>query len=196
MGKRLYTEWQHTQCTKSGFKPLIPNSKFIQILHISGCHWIVASNITPSDQSCSLSSVGIYDSIKIMSVSDHLKKQISYFAHPMSDTYIIFDIIDIQSQPNSSDCGLFAIACATELVEGFDPATCHWSCSQMRSHLMQGLVEGKLKRFPCTKKRRVPFGRRVRKSEKKLIYCICRMPNDKKLQMAECTSCLKWPALG
>ena len=119
---------QHTQCTKSGFKPLIPNSKFIQILHISGCHWIVASNITPSDQSCSLSSVGIYDSIKIMSVSDHLKKQICSFAHPMSGTYYIFDIIEIQSQPNSSDCGLFAIACATELIEGFDPATCHWSC--------------------------------------------------------------------
>ena len=46
----------------------------------------------------------------------------------------------------------------------------------MKSHLMQGLMEGKLKRFPCTKKCKVPFGRRVRKSEK---------------QMAERTSFLK-----
>ena len=92
-----------------------------------------------------------------MSVNDNLKKQICSFARTMSDTYK-FDIIDIQGQSNSSECGLFTIACATKLAEGFDPVTCHWSCSQIRYHLIQGLMEGKLKRFPCTKKRKVPFG--------------------------------------
>ena len=92
-----------------------------------------------------------------MPVSDNLKKQICSVACLISDVYT-FDKINIQSQPNSSDCGLFAIACATELAGGFDPATCYWSCSQMRSHLMQGLITGKLRQFPSTKQCRVPFG--------------------------------------
>ena len=38
---------------------------------------------------------------------------------PQSGT-IKFDLVNVQSQPNGSDCGLFAIAFATELIHGND----------------------------------------------------------------------------
>ena len=185
--------WQSTQCSKRKqmFAPLPPHSTFIQMLHISGCHWILASNITISDGSSLLHSVGIYDSLGLGSVSLSTKKQICSFVCPKCDTYL-FDLMNIQRQSNSSDCGLFVIACATELVHGCDPVLCMWDCSQMRVHLLHCLEEKQMCRFPCTKRRRVPLGSRVKKSIREQIYCLCRMPNDKTMGMTECTRCLKW----
>ena len=99
-------------------------------------HWILVSNIDPRDGSSLIDSVGIQDSNRMTHVSQRLMKEICSFVRPTSDTYT-FDIINIMNQPNGSDCGLFAIACATELVERKDPALCHWDCTMMRPHLMQ-----------------------------------------------------------
>ena len=99
-----------------------------------------------------------------------------------------YDIMNIQTH---SDCGLHAIACAMELVHGTDPVLCHWDPLQMRPHLMQCLIEGTMKRFPIVKKRRVGFGK-VRKFEKQMIYCLCRLPNDRLRPMLQCTLCKKW----
>ena len=160
--------WQHTQCAKTGFKALPAKSAFIQILHVSSCHWILVSNVNPRDGGGFLRSVGIYDSNRMMSVSKALKNEICSFVKPTCDIYT-FDIMNIQTQTNSSDCGLFAIACATELVDGQDPVVCNWDQTMMRSHLIKCLTEGKMVRFPCTKRRRIPFGQRVRKSENKKL---------------------------
>ena len=42
--------WQSTQLSKREelFKP-IPSGPFIQILHISNCHWVVASNVNSKE---------------------------------------------------------------------------------------------------------------------------------------------------
>ena len=40
------------------------------------------------------------------------------------------------SQPNGSDCGVYAIAAATELAYGYDPVFCHWDTISMRAHLL------------------------------------------------------------
>ena len=183
--------WQHTQCAKKGFMALPAKSTFIQILHVSSCHWILVSNVNPRDRSGFFNSVGIYDSNRMMSVSKSLKNEICSFVKPACDLYT-FDIMNIQTQTNGSDCGLFAIACATELVDGCDPVLCHWDQAQMRPHLMQCLIEEKMLRFPCTKRRRIPFGQRVRKSETERLFCTCRLANDKKRPMIECTSCRRW----
>ena len=79
---------------------------------------------------------------------------------PKSDT-IRFDLMNIQPQPNSYDCGVFAIACATELVHGCEPVLCNWDISKtqnwdiskMGEHLLVSLEMGFLDCFPCTKKR-------------------------------------------
>ena len=124
-------------------------------------------------------------------VSLGLKRLICSFVRPKPDVHI-FDVMNIQGQPNASDCGLFAIACATELVEGHDPVLCQWDCMQMRPHLLCCLEAGRIYHFPTVKQRRVPLGSRVRRSIKEMLYCICRMPNDKGLEMTECSRCLRW----
>ena len=59
---------------------------------------------------------------------------------------------------NSYDCGLFAIAYAVELVHGSDPAVSHLA----RRHLEEGISHNYLDPFPTLKKRRVPFGRKIK----------------------------------
>ena len=51
----------------------------------------------------------IYDSGRMAMVSLEVKKQIDSFVMPQSNLYT-FDVMNIQGQPNGSDCGLFAIA--------------------------------------------------------------------------------------
>ena len=86
--------------------------------------------------------------------------------------------MNVQWQRNDYDCGVFAIAYATELAHGGDPALYNWDCTSMWSHLVNCLEQRKLDSFP--------------KSEKRKIYCVCRMPNNKKRGMIQCGSCKKW----
>lgn len=41
--------------------------------------------------------------------------------------------MNIQRQPNNSDCGVFALACATELVHNKDPV----DVSKMKQHIIE-----------------------------------------------------------
>ena len=184
--------WKSTQCSKMEKFPPLPNCscKFVQVLNVANSHWIVASNINVRAQSHYSNSVCIYDS-GFYPVSLSVKRDICQFWKPKPDA-IFFDLMNIQTQPNANDCGVFAIACATELVHGCDPVLCNWEILKMRQHLLISLEKGYLDRFPCTKKRRVPFGSRVRKSVKEVLYCSCRMPNDKSKAMICCDQCQKW----
>ena len=137
---------------------------------------MTVSNINVKDKAQYRDSVSIYDS----SLSSMSTKQIiCQFVKTKCD-YLIFEIMNIQNQPNLDDCGFYAIACATELTHGHDPVMCKFDNAAMRSHLISCLEAGYLERFPCKGVRRVPFGSRVRKFTRELIYCICRMPNDDK----------------
>ena len=62
----------------------------------------------------------------------------------------------------------------------------------MRKHLLECLERGHILRFPRVKQRRLPLGSRVKYSFKENIYCVCRMPNDKKIPMVQCSSCTNW----
>ena len=59
-----------------------------------------------------------------------------------------FRLVNIQHQSNGSDCGLFAIACATELAHDRDPPLlCVWETERMRPHLRD-----------CFESRKIPCG--------------------------------------
>ena len=90
------------------------------------------------------------------------KRQICSFVRPTCNE-LKFDIMNIQCQENMNDCGLFAIAYATELVYGEDPCFCHFQTEVMRSHLMKCLESGVMERFPLKKRRRVGLGKRIKK---------------------------------
>lgn len=118
----------------------------------------------------------IYDSLRRSSVEQELKEGVCSYVQPSVDV-LTFDLIDVDTQPNSCDCGLFALAYATELAFGYEPALCSFKQLQMRKHLTHCLEVGKMMRFPSSSKRS-RLGMRVRKSVTVKIYCLCRMPNN------------------
>ena len=57
-------------------------------------------------------------------------------------------------QPNTSDCGVYAIAFAVSLAFGKEPAYLNFDNSKMRSHLLNCLQSGVLTEFPCKPEQR------------------------------------------
>ena len=141
--------FQNTQLGKKlAFVPIPPYTKYIQILHVDGNHWNVVSNIKLQGGVFS-DSVCIYDSLKT-NVSLHTKKQICSFFQPR-DIHFFFDLVNVQRQPNVSDCGLFAIAFATELAHKKSPVLCDFDTQKMRHHLLSCFENNDLTRFPLRK---------------------------------------------
>ncbi len=122
------------------------------------------SNIDINNHSQFSDAVMIYDSGYPVAVSLAIKKAICSIMQPKAPK-LHFDIVNVMSQTNGSDCGLHAIAAATELVYGFDPVFCQWDTDIMRQHLLSCLENGKLERFPTTKRRRIALGNRIRKNQ-------------------------------
>ena len=176
--------------TNLKFKPLC-GKKFIQILNINGNHWITVSNI--HQEVAERNTIYMYDSMLPSRINIGTKRQICSLMKPPAKTLSIF-LVDVMAQPNLYDCGVFAIANATELAHGKDPAKAQWDANKMRSHLLSCLQEGRMNRFPISIVRRVPFGRRVKTAFDESVYCTCRMPYDKNSDpaMIQCNTCHGW----
>ena len=128
-----------------------------------------------------------------LSVALSTQLNVCQFWKPSTDR-IQFDIMNVLPQLNSHDCGLYAIAFATELSFGYDPVLCDLvtEAAAMRLHLTRCFERGEMERFPCNDTRSVQFGRRVRKSLGVDIYCSCRLPNAPARSMIFCNQCRKW----
>ena len=181
--------WQSTQCCKREklFSAIPPYTPFIQILHVANSHWITTTNISQNGEHHA-DTVCLYDSMAVgSSASPSVVRYIcSFFKPPSKCKAVRFDTMNIAGQKNSSDCGLHAIACATELVHGFDPIVSEFDTKKMRPHLIECLENKFMRRFLIVKKRRVPLGSRVRKTVEVKIYCVCRLPNDTRREMIVC----------
>ena len=184
--------FQSTQLSKREglFVHVPPNRPFIQVLHVAKCHWLTTSNVNVHGGACYKDIIGVYDSGRPNAVSGEITNSVCSFFKCTSDV-IRFDIMNVIPQPNVNDCGVHAIAHATELAHGADPVTCNWDMGQMRKHLLSCLESGVMTRFPKGGQRRVRFGTRVRKSFPFDLFCICRVNDDSK-SMIECVRCLKW----
>ena len=139
---------------------------------------------------CDCGIVNIYDSMYNMITLKTIRQVCALWKCPTK--LGTFRLVNIQRQPNSSDCGLFAVASATELVHGKDPILSYWDTSKMRSHLIKCLEQKKIECFPQSKCRRIPPGSFFRKIERKELLCVCRMPNDKRKGMIQCDGCKLW----
>ena len=181
--------WRHSLCSKrEALFPLIPlNTKFVQLLNVNENHWICVSNVITGDtlKNC----VRVYDSA-LGNVGLDTKKAVCSILRP-KESVLHFDLVNVQQQLNSWDCGLFAVAFATELVHERSPSCRHFDVKLFRPHLLDCLKEGTLSCFP-SKSRRVGFGRIVKRSAMETIYCICRMVNDPLCPMIQCGTCTKW----
>ena len=118
------------------------------------------SNIDVREDTIIRNHVCIYDSLKSSYVSLKTKKQIASITKPIQRE-LRLDLMNIMSQPDSSSCGLFAIACAADLVHKTDLTLSQYDVQQMRPHLRTCFEKRFITPFPTTKKRRVPLGSRI-----------------------------------
>ena len=110
-----------------------------------------------------------------------------------SEPEIHLNIVPVQQQTNSVDCGVFAVAFATSLAFGEDPAQRKYDTSAMQPHLLNCLRKNSFSPFPLAEKasKRCNFakGKRIMME----LFCSCRMPYEapksKKDYMARCDIC-------
>ena len=154
------------QCSKRKelFKPLPARTPFIQVLNLSVNHWIIVSNVS-KEGGFYIDRVCIYDSLPRRNVHHSIVKQICYFFKPPLRCETKFD---------GFDCGVFALACATELAFGCDPVLCEWDVKNMRHHLIECLENGSIAQFPTNnpeKPRHIGLGKRILNTVPVNIYC-------------------------
>ena len=83
-------------------------NNYIQIMHCRSFHWITINSI-----GCLAGEVNVYDSL-YTDIDEATKHKIE----KVFGSSIICNLPDVQKQVGSTDCGLFAIAFATNLAFG------------------------------------------------------------------------------
>ena len=91
----------------------VTSDPLVQIMHVND-HWITVARVSPS-------CAHVYDSV-YSTVKDDTKMQIATLLHTAEDC-ISLVAPKIQYQVGNSDSDLFAIAYATDIAHGNDPAS-------------------------------------------------------------------------
>ena len=107
---------------------------------------------------------------------------------------IILKFIDVQRQSGGNDCGLFSIAYATAICFGKKPGNFNFDQDLLRPHLIECFKKQKISMFPVKKQRRI--GTRIKGVTRVPVYCSCRMPSVKGINLIQCYSCREWFHLG
>ena len=105
----------------------VQDGEFIQILNTGEGHWVTVSAIGKEHPRV---NVYYYDSMYSTASTD-LQEQVASILSA-SCSVIILDFINVPLQSGSSDCGLYAIANATALVMGKNPASYQYSMIRSR----------------------------------------------------------------
>ena len=113
----------------------------VQIINETNNHWLRFSMMY-SPPNC----LDVYDSLKSR-VSPRVAKQARLILQS-SEKSITLRSMHAQRQSGASDCGLFAIATATDLCFGLQPGLTDYEQSSMRQHLQTCFLKGEMKPFP------------------------------------------------
>ena len=172
------------------FEIIKSDEPFIQNLHAGSLHWVCVANMNKNkknNEECQL-----FDSLSSGTVCSDVAKQIAAFMYCMSSE-ILVEVMPVQQQNNSVDCGLFAIAFATSLAFSQNPVHITFDKRQLRQHLVRCLEDEIMTPFPGKPKFSKCSKLRISNIE---IYCNCRMPyySDKEDNddMVECSGCSEW----
>ena len=114
----------------------------IQIFHSRKDHWITASSVA-----CDPGKIKVYDSsfTSLDATTEILIHK--EFQSPVVKS-VINTILYFQRQKGDKDCGLFAIACATSIAFGIDPAKQKFGQDSLRSHFIKCIKEENFPLFP------------------------------------------------
>ena len=140
---------------------------FVQILHALENHWITLYWLKD------LNEIRVFDSLNYTKDKKYSKKTIKLFAKMINSTSSQFkvNVMPVQQQPNAIDCGLFAIAFATDLLYGNSPSNVSYEHEKMRQHLFICLQQDSFTLFP----RASAEACKTRSFTYNLdIYCTCR----------------------
>ena len=124
-----------------------------------------------------LATLLVYDSSRHQCANSDVKNQIAALMFS-SEKEIMLKYVSVQQQLGSYDCGLFALAFATSLVHGCDPAKTTYIQVRMRIVSL----------FPSASSVRDDSG--ILSTETIELYCKCRMSEIP--PMVECSSCGEW----
>lgn len=163
----------------------VEQGKFIQILHTGHNHWVTISTDSTADPVDPV--IYVYDSMFDVA-SSHLNAQFACLLMTQAAA-ITVKFVDMKKQHGSYDCGVYAIAYATALSYGQDPASHHYNQENMRTHLRSCVLARKLKVFPH---KAISASGCFRSIEKVPVFCLCRMPEIDRLPVIECSICQEW----
>ena len=99
----------------------------VQILYVGKCHWLTTSNVNVHGGASYIDTICICDSGR---PTTDVTTSVCSFYKCLGER-VRFDIMNVSPQTNAHDCGVYAIAYATELAYGADPIT--WKCHLAKS---------------------------------------------------------------
>lgn len=130
----------------------------------------------------------IFDSLQSNHLPGHVKIQVAMIAQSPDVITIIRP--PCKQQSNSVDCGLFAIANATEFCHTSMAKNIDFEPKMLRSHWLECLKKGTLSPFPRLGKR-ARASKDQPDSEVMAVFCKCRLPKIYG-DMVLCDDCSTW----
>ena len=164
------------------FQFSIQKEEFVQILNVNNSHWLTISSI-----GCPKGTINVYDSLSSNGLSTRTMRVIAGILFVTDQRKITINHIDVQTQSNCSDCGVFSLAFATSLCQGEDPSIISYIAYQLRDHLYKCLENRKMLSFPRRSRQRTA---RSGHQTSFNIYCECRLPQYG--SMITCERCEEW----
>ena len=122
--------------------------EFVQILHTGHGHWVTVSTVR-----CTHPEVKVY---AIAYLQHQLQVFLSRWLHflPLNHhTSHSNNYMDVMVQNGFADCGCFAIAFSTAILNGIDPSQLFFDQPKLRHHLARCFEDDKLSGFPIKKLR-------------------------------------------
>ena len=159
----------------------MPQVPHVQIHNIDDIHWVVSACFPGSDV------VYVVDTLR-SELSSSLEQQLCKIHHT-SKASLQVETAKVQLQrKHRNNCGLFAIAFATEFYYSREFKLCVFDESKLRQHLLSCYENGKLTPFP----KEHDGAEVVCNKESIELYCKCRMPEHFDSHMVQCMSSVFW----
>ena len=118
--------------------------------------------------------------------------------HQITSPQFNLKVLPVQQQNGYRDCGLFAIAFATEICRGQDPSKAVFVQTQMRGHLFKCLTKGNMMsflQFSQQEKATLPLQLTLRPHVNTIhvtVHCVCDMPDHYDTNMVQYEACEEW----
>ena len=158
---------------------------FIQIAFVSSGHWACLTNKLSSP-----SEVDLYDSMHTIPSHDgDIIHQACKVVQSYKLSSVTINVVNSPLQTGGTDCGVYAIAMATDLCHGVDPFTILYQQDEMRAHLIKCFDRRVLSPFPkCSSNKRE--AERIINTCNIDLYCVCKLPESP--PMVCCDDCNEW----